>query len=352
MRQKAINLDQAKMKALFPALATDANTASYTARVDVFVRDMGVLVDEQAITLSQKNWRLNGLLPGPLVVNPGDVLLCQILGDDAPAIDRLPTGVALAVVQQGDQGFEWLRSKCPRNGFAILDDDELLDAESWDPAGPVWRLIDFLTQGLTGLVDDVLDGADNATIPRLGLRSIERTGTTREAVEKLSRVRAAIGLGGETLIDALLERKRDAGEFESYEWVAALNATAPVDFRAYNRQTTLGIEVKTTKGSHMKKFAISSAELREAQSAPYEIWRVSTFNVQAEELRGSVRRTDPRSLVDRTLQWLDTSPEGVGVTSVEFAPAALEWSEAEEAACPLSRVPSDNWSREMDLEAS
>lgn len=352
MKQKAINLDQSKMKALFPRLAGATNTASYRVRVDVFVRDDSAIVDEQAITLSQKNWRLNGLLPGELVVEPGDVLLCQILGDDAPSSARVPAGVALTVVKQGDQGFDWLTSKCPGSGFANLDDDELLDAQSWDPHGPIWRMIDFLTEGLAELVADVLDVGENASIPRIGLRSIERTGTTREAVEKLARVRAAIGLGGETLVDALLERKCDAGEFESYKWVAARNATASVDFRAVASHRSLGIEVKTTTGPHAKKFAISIAELREARAAAaYEIWRVSTFNVQEEELRGSIRRSDPRQLAVSALQWLDTSPEGVGVSSVDFVPTALEWSQAEKASCSLSRVPSDNWLQEMDVEA-
>lgn len=353
MRQKAINLDQAKMKSLFPALADDENTTSYMARVDVFAPDVDVIVDQQAITLSQKNWRLNGLLSGHLVVNPGDVLVCQILGDDAPATDRVPTGVGLAVVRDGDQGYGWLKNKCPRHGFANVDDDELLGAETWDESSPVWQLIDFLTEGLTDLVDDVLAGSDRIAIPRIGLRSIERTGTTREAIEKFARVRAAIGLGGETMIDALLERKRDAGEIKSYDWVSASNATAPVDFRACDATRTIGIEVKTTKGAHEKSFPISVAELREAKAAPpYEVWRVSAFAVKDDELVGLVRRTDPATLVEATLRWLDTSPEGVGVSSVNFAPSALAWSDVETATCPVSRVPNENWTREMDLEAS
>lgn len=356
MRQKAINLDQAKMKALFPTLAAAENTDSFPAEVWVFASGRPPIADEQVISLSQKNWRLNGLLPGDLVVGPGDVLLCQILGDDAPAWARIPTGAALAVVREGEDGYQWLSEQCAPQGFATLDDDVLLDAGDageWPANSPAWSLIDFLTQGLTELVDDVVSGDEGGSISRIGLRSIERTGTTREAVEKLHRVRAAIGLGGETLVDALLETRRELGVIASYQWVSLSHATAPVDFLAEQNHTELGIEVKTTKGLHDGPFYISIAELRAAREASaYEIWRVSAFAFDESQLSGVIRRSDPSTLVAEALEWLTTSPAGVSVPSVEVAPRALDWSEAELAACPTSRVPDEDWMEKIDLAAS
>jgi len=351
-RQKAINLDQAKMRSLFPSLVEAENTTKYPVQVDWFFSDSPSIEVTQNITLSEKNWRLNSMPWVSVAADPGDIVVCQILGDDAPAETRVPSGVALALVRPGEPGYEWLDARLPAGGFKNLDDGELLDV-GWDAESPVWQLIDYLTRGLFELVDDVIAGTGGTAIPNIGLRSIDRTGSTREAVEKLSRIRAAIGLGGETLVDALLERKRDQGEIMSYEWVSAINATAPVDFRAVESARSLSIEVKTTKGKHDVPFIISFAELREAKaSPPYEIWRVSGFKVDDDELVGAVRRADPSALVSETLTWLDTSPEGVKVPGVEFAPTALTWTEAEDARCPVSRVPSENWTSEIDLAAS
>lgn len=353
MRQKAINLDQAKIKTLFPVLEDAENTTRLPVDVSVFVSGEPPIADEQVISLSQKNWRLNGLLFGDLVVNPGDVLICQILGDDAPAWERLPTGVALAVVRDGDDGHQWLREVCPPQGFAHLDDDLVLDAGDagvWPNDSPVWQLVDFLTQGLTELVDDVVSGDEGGWISRIGLRSIERTGTTREAVEKLQRVRSAIGLGGETLVDAVLESLVQDGVIDSYRWISLSHATAPVDFVA-NRE--LGIEVKTTKGHHEVPFYISIAELRAARAATeYEIWRVSGFRYDESELSGIIRRTDPSTLVAETLAWLEASPMGVTAPSVEVTPRVLDWSEAELASCRTSRIPEEEWLDKIDLAAS
>jgi hypothetical protein len=282
-----------------------------------------------------------------------------MLGDEGPPEVRLPTGIALALVRPGDEGFDWLDQRLPslrardRGGFITLDDGELLGALDWTPKSAVWQLTDFLTRGLAELVEDVVAGADADAVPEIGLRSIERTGTTREAVEKLSRLRAAIGLGGETLVDAVLERMTDRGEIVSYEWVSASNATAPVDFRAMEPARRLSIEVKTTKGAHTVAFVISVAELREAVAAvPYEIWRVSEFRVVEDEIAGTIRRGDPAPLVEATLEWLRTAPEGVKVPSVEFAPSLLAWGEGEPVACPVSRIPNEHWMAEVDLAAS
>ena len=88
----------------FFAFSRIENTTGFPVDAWVFASDTPRVTDRQVISLSQKNWRLNGLLPGDLVVNPGDVLLCQILGDDAPAAERIPSGVGLAVVREGEQG--------------------------------------------------------------------------------------------------------------------------------------------------------------------------------------------------------------------------------------------------------
>ena len=272
---------------------------------------------------------------------------------------RIPTGIALALVRPGDQGFAWLDPRLPslqahgRGGFVTIDDAELLNAETWTPESAVWQLIDALTRGLSEIVQDVVASGEMGEVPRIGLRSIDRTGTTREAVEKLSRLRAAIGLGGETLVDAMLERMRSAGLLLSHEWVAASNATAPVDFRAQSASSTLSIEVKTTKGSHDRAFIISTSELQEARKvASYEIWRLSDFVARDEELKATVRKADPTATVEQALSWLETAPEGIRVPSVEMSPTSLTWSEPQSATCPASRVPSDQWSSDIDLGTS
>lgn len=349
MKQKAINLDQAKIKSLFPSLSDAKNTSRYPVTVDVFASGAPPTTVNQVISLSQKNWRLNGLLRGNLTVNPGDLLLAQILGSDALPADRLPAGVALAVVRPGDQGYEWLAEQCPQRGFATIDDNELLE-QQWLPTSPVFELVDALTRDLRAIVADMVDEADEVSIPRLGLQSIDRTGTTRDAVERLNRLRSAIGLGGETLVDATLARMLDRSKILSYEWVSECNAMAPVDFHAGFTSGALSIEVKTTKGKHEKSFSISTSELREAQrSAPYEIWRVSQFDYSEDRIHGEIRRADPSILVNEVLAWLDTSPGGVRVTNVEVSTAALEWSEGEKASCAVDRVPSPHWADEYKL---
>lgn len=351
MRQKAINLDQQKMRNLFPALQFDANTARYPVTVNAFSWNSPDLTAQQVISLSQKNWRLNGLLRGDLEVDGGDILVCQVLGNEGPPTDRRPAGVAMAIFRPGEQGHEWLDERCPPHGFANISDDELLDVSAeWDDANPAARLIDFLTRGLVELGRDVVNEGDIDALPRLGLRTIERTGTTREAVERLNRLLSAIGLGGETLVDATLEAMLQSCEIASYEWVSLMNATAPVDFRASSNGVSLAIEVKTTKRRHGVPFMISVAELHAArQAAAYEIWRVSEFRLEGDAIMGSLRRGDPKPLVDTTLNWLNTTPEGVRVPGVELRPAAFEWNEALPATCPVSRVPDENWSTEIDL---
>lgn len=354
MRQKAINLDKDKMKSLFPSLVAAENSARYPVRVDWFFSDGPAVEVTQNVTLSEKNWRLNSMPWVTEDVGVGDIVVCQILGDDAPAESRVPTGVALALVKPGDEGFAWLDERLPEGGFANIDDADLFDAREWSQDSAIWELIEFLTRGLTELIDDVLADADAASVPKIGLRSIDSTGSTREAVQRLALFRAAIGLGGETLVDAMLEWKCDEGQLVSYEWVSATNATAPIDFRAAVADDgDLSIEVKTTKGVHHIPFFISTAELREARAAnSYELWRVSDFTFNEGELAGSVMRGDPSELVSQTLTWLETSPEGIKVPSVQMSPQSMTWTKPESATCPASRVPSETWASEIDLAAS
>ena len=351
MRQKAINLDQNKVRSLFPLLAGSANTDRFVVKVQVFISEMPTISAVQSITLSQKNWRLNGLLRGDLPVSPGDVLLCQLLGDDATTEARIPSGVVLALVHPGEQGFDWLRARCPAHGFGDLDDYALLGAESWSPDGAVWRMIENLTRGLGEIVEDVITPEERGGVRAAGLRSIDRSGSTREAVEQVSRMRAAVGLGGEVLADDILRRRLSSGLIESYDWIAASDARAPVDFRFVTSGTTVNVEVKTTKGPHETPFFISFAELRQAATGvAYEVWRVSGLSRSNELLAGDVRRTNPSGLARQAVDWAMTAPGGVRIPTFEFRPEAFSWSEPETAQCPVSRIPkSETWLSDFQL---
>lgn len=355
-RQKAINLDQAKMRALFPALAGAANSTAFQVEVSVFAHGSAPVLDQQAISLSQKNWRLNGLLAGGLVANPGDIIVCQMLGDDAAEADRIPTGIAMALIRRGEHGHQWMLERCAPHGFAFLHDELILEAGEageWPTDSPVWQLVDFLTRGLAELVEDVVAIDERGWVALVGLRSVERTGTTREAIDKLQQVRTAIGLGGETLVDAVLEALKNGRVIDSYQWVSLSRATAPIDFVLEDGRVDVGIEVKTTKGDHDTPFFISLGELRAAANMnAYEIWRVSGLRYDLWELSGSIRRTDPSLLVGQTLDWLRTSPLGVSVPTVSVDPHALNWEEEQWASCPTSRIPDEDWFQKINLAAS
>ncbi|MCL8251355.1 DUF3883 domain-containing protein [Aeromicrobium fastidiosum] len=328
-----------------------ANSTSFAVQVNWFFGDRPGIETTQNISLSAKNWRLNSMPWVQVDVEPGVIIVCQILGDEPDQDVRVPTGAAFALLRAGDQGFAWLDAQLPAGGFVDIEDAALLAAEDWTDDSSVRQLINFLTLGLYEIVEDVIGEQTTEVIPRVGLRSLDRTGSTHEAIAHLSSYRSAIGLGGETLVDAVLEQKLVTREFHSYEWVSSRNATAPVDFRASLDGVRIGIEVKTTRGPHRRKFHISTAELNEAQqSRRFEIWRVSQLDHDAEQIRGAIRRADPSELVDETLLWIETTPTGVSVPGVAFDPAALNWTDPESAECSVERVPSPTWASDMDID--
>jgi hypothetical protein len=355
-RQKAINLDKNKMRDLFPSLSNAENSTKFPVQVDWFFDSEKPITLVQNVGLSEKNWRLNSMPWVDHEVAEGDIVVCQILSDDVPPGERVPTGIALALVRPGDQGHEWLDQRLPeirvreRGGFVNLDDAALLAAEDWRQTSAVWQLIDFLTRGVVAMVEGVIADEDGDEIPKLALRSIEDTGSTREAVRGAEKLLAAIGLGGETLVDAYLEDMVERGAIVSFRWISKLNKLAPVDFAARNADVELGIEVKTTKGRHAAPFFISIEELRAGRDIePYEIWRVSGFTWTETELSGSIRKSDPTDLVKRTLDGITALPQGVKVPTVQMFPSALSWTEPEEASCPRARIPSETWESDINI---
>lgn len=344
-RQKAINLDKAQMNHLFPALIDAVNTERFPAKVDWFFSDRERISVHQNITLSEKNWRLNSMPWVDVDVEPDiSIILCSILGDPDLGV---PTGLAFALLNPGDQGYDRLDSVLPPGGFEKIDDDFLMESESWHPSSAVWQLIEHLTRGLPEIVDDVLGDSGASAASRLGLRSIDRTGSTQEAVRALNQFRTAIGLGGETLVDFLLNKSR---EFSSHEWVSLSNATASLDFRATRGAAVVAIEVKTTTSYHGRSFHISVSELTEARLAQeYEIWRVSKFAWSPPLIVGEVRRGDPSEIVAIALGWLATSPVGIEVPSLKISPESMSWTPPEKVECPQERVPSRTWMADIRL---
>ena len=267
-----------------------------------------------------KNWRLDGEFVHDLDEDPdrfiqlmsGDIVLLGFEGDLKP---KTITLVLLASSAPEDATlFGRLDGILSDRRMIALENDvlrELCEDVPVPQSHPVWLLVSD---------EDVGEAAmgQAPAVARL-LDRVRPVRFSREALLKARRAAEEIGRLGEELVDMYLKSRVVAGEIADYEWVAAVNAIAPHDFRLRRDGAWEKIEVKTTAGTFGREFHLPLSELRDMAQGEgvYRIVRVYEASDQGARMRISGEcRAYGRSILDA----FGALPAGVTPDGVTVVP--------------------------------
>lgn len=142
-------------------------------------------------------------------------------------------------------------------------------------------------------------------------------------LQKMKEQASRIGLLGEQFVNDYLTQLEDAGEIDSFEWVAKRDAVSPYDFWvSTDGSAKIYIDVKTTAGEFERLIHVSYNELRQMSegSMRYDLYRVFGIDGEVAQLRIA---KDVRAFADTILNAILQLPQGVSADNFSFSPTVL-----------------------------
>ncbi|MCL2591638.1 MAG: DUF3883 domain-containing protein [Betaproteobacteria bacterium] len=328
--QKAFNLDaRVLVGRLYPQLGEPPLVPQPRYPLDLYLYGPGLAPAnnlQRKILKQEKNWRLNGeLIDNPIgapdlynILAPGDFVLFEFSGDMTPTTANVV--LVSAAVPVDTEVHAELARRFPNGSMWALEDglvQEVLETVRPTAGHPLY---DWAETSL--LEDAALGGAvgTNAINARRGSRGI-----SPEDFMRLRRRAEAIGVAGEELLNAWLEKERLAGRIQAFEWSASINAVAPYDFRVTEASGDVRvIDAKSTVGGFGNPLHLSLSELSVAVHGPepYDICRLYEVTEVGAKIR-IARNIGPA--LRGVLAALDALPDGVTADSVSIEPTVLEF---------------------------
>ena len=324
--QKAINLNADVFKdQLYPSVDAIARGRQNKLGIDLWIAGPAgaepVNLQRKIIKgPAYKNWRLDGELvynphDSPARFNglrPDDIALFAFEGDLAPDSVTL---VLVASTEAEDQplfrGLDGVLGGRRMTRIDVQGLRTLCEDLQVSTAHPVWRVVTD---------EDLVEAAAGVApaIERL-LRRPASAGLSPETLRKARQAAEEIGRLGEQLVDIQLRCWRQAGEIADYEWVSAVNAIAPYDFRVQRDDAWEKLEIKTTRGAFNREYHLPHSELQDMvrSTEPYKIGRVYEATPEEAKMRIS---TDLRAFGTTIFNVLSGLPEGVTPDGVAIAP--------------------------------
>jgi len=324
--QKAINLNADVFTGqLYPALEIIARERHNKLGIDLWIAGPAA---KEPINLQRKiikgtaykNWRLDGEFVHNSEDEPdrfntlesGDIALFQFEGELVP--DTITLILVSKIAPEDQVLFKRLDSTLGDRrmmAFSISALGGIFEDLPVPQSHPVWSVIsdENLVEAAMGqapAVDRLLSQ------PRPVRLSLEDLRKTRRAAEE-------IGQLGEVLVDFHLQGSLAAAEITNYEWVSAINAIAPYDFRVQCDSAWEKLEIKTTAGDFNREFYLSLNELREMAygDEAYRIARVYKTSENGAKMRISQYLRAYGQLI---LGHFTALPEGVTPNGVTIAP--------------------------------
>ncbi|WP_028313650.1 protein NO VEIN domain-containing protein [Desulfatibacillum aliphaticivorans] len=344
-KQKAINLNRnVFIDILYPELPEWALEHDNRVPLDLYLLGPGVSlpynVQRKIIKQpgSYKNWRLNGeYIPNPdeeperfNVLKEGDYALFEFEGSPVPT--RAKT-LMIAVDEEQDRVLhevilEWMGRKSMTE-LPYVDLETIVDKAGPAPEHPVY---DFLLD--SDLEDAVLGGSGGRAnlFKRHATRPITQSTLRRRRKEAEN-----IGHLGEEILNAFLEKRVEAGELRSFEWVSEKNAVAPYDFELVNNDGTgVILDAKSTTGEFNRIIHVSMNELVEMASASrrYDIYRL--YNVSEKGAKMRICQEN-RELAVSVIETFKKLPAGIRPDSVSIQTGALTFGKEFELSYPVEQ---------------
>jgi hypothetical protein len=332
--QKAINLNaEIFIDRLYPALPEIAQERGGKLPLDLSIYGPGLFgLDNRQRKImklgSYKNWRLDGefVTEKPdepsrySVLAPGDIAVFEFFGVTVPSAAKMVLLARGAKTDVGLIGF--FESILGARSMVQLNDrhlDHAVQSVSSLPDGHPIRELE-----IAAVEDAALGGFQGAE--RLGRRPSEQH-ISQEELLRARRNMEDIGRLGEELLSQHFDELVASGQLGSYEWISAINAVAPYDFRATESSGEISCsDVKTTSGEFERPLHISLSELRQMRDGGfrYDIHRIYDFSPNGARLR--IAR-DLRDFASTALSSLENLPRGIQVDSVSVLPSLLPFGE-------------------------
>lgn len=132
-----------------------------------------------------------------------------------------------------------------------------------------------------------------------------------------------IGHEGEECVNAYLQRLKNEGKIEYFDWVSQQNVISPYDFLvSYENDSKRFIDVKSTSGQFERKIHISlnELELMSSDTERYDIYRI--FNIDETKRTAQLRIAEEvRSFAKGIIEVFKGLPEGVYADGISVEPS-------------------------------
>jgi len=327
--QKAINLNRnVFIDILYPALPEVAEDHDGRLPLDVTIYGpggkTGLNLQRKIIKFgTYKNWRLNGeFIYNPQSdpqrfnqLRPDDLALFEFSGGVVPAAAKI---FLISTHHTEDVSLhQALDELLGEDKMMSLTQDQLkqlVNSATISQEHPL-RLL---------AIDEILEDAAQGGITSLERlwAGVARQKLSHEALQRARRNAENVGQIGEEFVNAHLNRIRQAGDIEEYEWTSVDNAVAPYDFKVKEKGTDILLDVKATAGDFTRNIHISMNELRQMANGAerYDLWRVYMISGTEAKLRIA---NEMRAFARTVLDALKQLPQGVNPDGFSVDPDTL-----------------------------
>jgi len=349
-RQKAINLDKAAMRQLYPDIVTDVERGlSIPIELAIYGPDGKVsLSANENIKVEEKNIRLGQALIHAHPTDelrftglaPNDFALLAFVGSDRPVSLQICL-VSAASLKDVALHQELVKLCGPqfssRTGLIVVDAILLNEAAK---RANVLSDHPFFSVVNGDALEDLSRGGESGVAKLTGARV---PALSKEALLLAKASADEIGRRGEQLLNYYLEQERVAGRLSDFEWTADKVPLSPYDFALKDAHGNIvrKLDAKSTKGPFDNMVHISMAELRHMASStvPYDIYRLYAVMDKTAMLRVT---KDIRHFAVVLINALHALPNGVVVDGFSLDPSVFDF--ADEIEIDISELEVDDFS--------
>jgi len=333
--QKCINLNaDVFVEKLYPGLSDSSSERKF--RVDLFIYGpgmAGMYTLQRKIVRSEhsKNWRLNG----ETIQILDETVRFNVLDErDFAVFDfnegMRPEAVTIVFIAAGVPDDRNIHSALDgflgtRKMIAISPSELNGVVGTVSPTGehPIYRLSLDVDKPDPELENVALGGSPKPKVR--GPRLVPSTRIiSRQDHLKLKENADLTGRRGENFVNDYLSKLLADGSIRNFKWVSDENSISPYDFRIYDGESEVLVDVKATQGGFERELHVSYNELLQMSAGPerYDIYRI--YEIQEGSAKMRITR-NMKEFSERILNKLRTLPDGVTSDSISFSPSLLSF---------------------------